>query len=158
MLVCPVNTFSTGSADACSPCTNGGHSQPGSSSCEKCDTGTCVRASEAKREKDALDLTLFARRYYDRAENDCFACPAGKFSTSGAQSLDGCEDCARGFVSREPGMGYCDPCTPGKHASADNAACTACEAGTYSGVAAFECEGCEAGKYVRAHPPSILPR
>ena len=77
MLVCPVNTFSTGSADACSPCTNGGHSQPGSSSCEKCDTGTCVRASEAKREKDALDLTLFARRYYDRAENDCFACLAG---------------------------------------------------------------------------------
>ncbi|GMI37858.1 hypothetical protein TeGR_g14131, partial [Tetraparma gracilis] len=125
MLVCPVNTFSTGSTDACSSCPKGGHSQPGSSSCEKCDTGT----------------------YYDQVENECFACPAGKFSTSGAQSLDGCEDCARGFVSREPGMGFCDPCTPGKHASSDNAACTACEAGTYSGVAAFECEGCEAGKY-----------
>ena len=48
MLVCPANTFSTGSADACSPCTNGGHSQPGSSSCEKCDTGTYVRTSEAE--------------------------------------------------------------------------------------------------------------
>ncbi|GMI20715.1 hypothetical protein TeGR_g3237, partial [Tetraparma gracilis] len=117
-LPCPEATYSATGASSLS-------AQPGFSSCEKCDTGT----------------------YYDRAENDCFACPAGKFSTSGAQSLDGCEDCARGFVSREPGMGYCDPCTPGKHVSAENAACTACEAGTYSGVAAFECEGCEAGKY-----------
>jgi hypothetical protein len=100
----------------------------GSSSCDKCDTGT----------------------YYDREEIDCFACPAGKFSTSGAQSLEGCEDCTSGFVSSEPGMGYCDACTPGKFASADNTTCTGCEAGKYSGVAASNCKNCDAGKYVRA--------
>jgi hypothetical protein len=121
---CPSNTFSIGATDACSACTGGSHSLPGASTCEKCGTGT----------------------YYDQPENECYKCPAGKFSTSGAQSLDGCEDCTRGFVGSEPGMGYCDPCTPGKRASADNATCTACDAGTYSGVAAFECEACEAGK------------
>ncbi|GMI30328.1 hypothetical protein TeGR_g14640 [Tetraparma gracilis] len=136
--LCSAGSYQNETAqDECKACPGGKlQADEGASLCNECPAGYfCPEGSKTTIE------------YYDRAANDCFACPAGKFSTSGAQSIDGCEDCTRGFVSREPGMGYCDPCTPGKHASADNAACTACEAGTYSGVAAFECEGCEAGKY-----------
>jgi hypothetical protein len=113
-------------------CAEGFFSNAGATSCESCGPGFYMHES--------VNLT-----------KSCLECVAGKYSKTGASSIEGCEDCALGFVSREPGMGYCDPCTPGKHASQDNAACTACEAGTYSGVAAFECDACEAGKYVLAH-------
>jgi hypothetical protein len=133
--LCAAGRYSVGSTDECSQCTDG-YSTEGSSYCEKCGTGT----------------------YYDAVAMTCSNCPAGRFSTSGAESIDGCDACQRGFVSEEAGLGFCDPCTPGKRALPDNTTCVACDAGKYSSVAAHECMSCEAGKCVHSREQTVVAR
>ena len=70
---CPVNTYSTGSADSCASCGTG-FSKKGSSSCERCGAGT----------------------YFNSTSNTCAECPAGTVSLTGARDVEGCEACERG--------------------------------------------------------------
>lgn len=91
--MCGTNTFSTGAADACTSCAEGGHSHPGSSSCITCAAGS----------------------YYDYPSNSCVGCPRGKYASTGVDSEADCSDCDRGFVSTTVGRGFCMPCSAGQY-------------------------------------------
>ncbi|GMH69413.1 hypothetical protein TrLO_g2906 [Triparma laevis f. longispina] len=125
--ICPKNTFSIGAADKFTECADGGHSNPGESSCEKCSTG----------------------KYFQEDENECKPCPKNTFSISGAADIDGCEDCSAGGHS-QPGSGYCDQCLTGKFYDEPSNDCKLCPAGTYTatgGVGLDDCKACEIGFY-----------
>jgi hypothetical protein len=129
--LCPKNTFTISGAtdiDSCTPCASGGHSKPGSGYCEQCLTGT----------------------YFEEDDNECYGCPLGKFSTTGANSLANCEPCDDGFVSNNAfGAGFCSPCPAGFFTNPAQTACLPCQPGSISGIAAKSCIACEKGKFAK---------
>ncbi|GMI13746.1 hypothetical protein TrLO_g2474, partial [Triparma laevis f. longispina] len=118
--ICPRNTFSIGAADECTVCADGGHSNPGDISCEKCSTG----------------------KYYNEPTNNCQLCPKNTFSISGATDINGCEDCPIGGHS-QPGAGYCDQCLTGKYYDEPINSCQLCPKNTFSVSGATDINGCE---------------
>jgi hypothetical protein len=75
---CTAGRYSTGSVDSCTSC-NTGFSNAGASKCEFCGPG------EYMHEKATSKV--------------CLKCVAGKYSDTGANSIEGCVPCDRGFVS-----------------------------------------------------------
>ncbi|GMH70768.1 hypothetical protein TL16_g05490 [Triparma laevis f. inornata] len=118
---CPANTFSIGASTTCTPCTDGGHSQPGSSACEKCSTG----------------------KYYDEVTTECELCPKNTYTLSGATSVSGCEGCPDGTHS-QPGAGYCEQCLTGKYYNETSSECEFCPKNTFSTSGASDINGCDA--------------
>ena len=119
---CPINTFSIGASDICSPCRNG-HAPVGSASCQTTPIG----------------------HYYKQETEEDIPCPPGTFS-SGAANITGCMQCEGGFISAL-GSGFCDVCEAGKISNKNNTLCEDCVTGKYSGVGASICTSCEASKY-----------
>ncbi|GMH86453.1 hypothetical protein TrVE_jg3945 [Triparma verrucosa] len=117
--MCLKNTFSIGAADDCTNCAEGGHSNPGESSCDQCLTG----------------------KYYDEPTNSCQLYPKNTFSISGATDINGCEDCPAGGHS-QPGSGYCDQCLTGKYYDEPTNSCQLCPKNTFSITGATDSNGC----------------
>ncbi|GMH59843.1 hypothetical protein TL16_g02912 [Triparma laevis f. inornata] len=134
---CPINTYSPGGQDLCGDCTlDGGHSQPGSASCDYCRPG----------------------QYFDAGLNQCGECQAGKKSEDGGVcvncgpgkysgiSSSFCLDCAGGTIPKPDvnDLG-CDSCIAGKSAAPGQDRCDLCDEGFVSEASAAFCNFCEAG-------------
>ena len=117
---CDINTFSTGAEDDCEAC-DGGHSGPGSSSCQQTQPG----------------------QYFNETLQQDVDCPLGKFSSTGAA----CVDCSDGFIATHNKSSHCSVCQPGTISNPANTECTECPLGHISGTAASECDQCEEGKF-----------
>jgi len=65
-----------------------------------------------------------------RCQTACTTCPAGTYSSAGANS--------------------CTPCPAGTYSTAGKSTCTTCPAGTTSGPGASACAPCPAGTYLSA--------
>merc|ERR1711871_1546686 len=95
---CPKNTASISGATDLSGCNAcqvevGEYAAPGSGYCSSCSSG----------------------KYYDETQNDCVACPSGKFTATGAIGVWQCATCQVGFYSSSPGASTCFTCDPGKY-------------------------------------------
>ncbi|GMI00563.1 hypothetical protein TrLO_g8323 [Triparma laevis f. longispina] len=119
IVACAKNTFSLGGTSVCSPCQDGGHSQPGSATCEQCLTS----------------------KYFDEPNERCDLCPKNTFATSGATNITGCTLCSPGGHSK-PGSGYCEQCLTGKYFDEPN---NECKLWYSNQTNAIECESCTAG-------------
>lgn len=78
--LCPKNTASISGASDLSGCDAcqvevGEYASPGSGYCSTCSSG----------------------KYYDEPQNDCVACPSGKFTATGAIGVWQCATCQVGF-------------------------------------------------------------
>ena len=87
---CTENTFTVGSSDTCTPCPTFAYSDPGSSTCSKCTTG----------------------QYFNETSRNCESYPSGKFSLSGATSIEFSDGYLEGYYSCEA-LGTVPPARPG---------------------------------------------
>lgn len=127
IVACAKNTFSLGGNSVCSPCQDGGHSQPGSATCEQCLTS----------------------KYFDEPNERCDLCPKNTFTTSGATNITGCTLCSPGGHSK-PGSGYCEQCLTGKYFDEPNNECKLCPKNTFSTSGATtpeDCTPCPSGSH-----------
>jgi len=121
---CAMNYFSTGAADDCQTC-DGGHSDPGSSSCVDTAPG----------------------HFYDGTTDQ--QCVAGKFSASGAAEESGCVECSSGKFSAAAAA-YCNTAGAGKMISKVlglRVGLEDCGANTFSTGANDVCEVCDEGSH-----------
>ena len=138
---CEENFFSTGAADICSVCGNGGHSKAGEASCSFCEPGTFYSASEAT----------------------CLPCAPGRYSTTGAPSESGCEVCEGAGKYSSSGSSYCaivkagyrvlgdrtgvEQCQKNTYSVGGADTCTDCPTEAHSSIGAYNCEVCNTGRY-----------
>ena len=132
--------------DSCVSCGTG-FSNAGASKCEYCRPGEYMHMEEATSEKS------------------CLKCVAGKYSETGAGSIEGCFTCGVGEYSSE-GTGFCSTvrageevvkegelrvraasCTAGRYSTGSVDSCTSCGTG-FSNAGASKCEYCGPGEYM----------
>ncbi|GMH61642.1 hypothetical protein TrST_g9108 [Triparma strigata] len=120
VIECPKNTLSIGAADDCTPCSPGGHSQPGSSACEQCSSG----------------------KYFEEDGNKCELCPKNTFTILGGTNFSNCEQCPVGAYSLA-GSGYCQACPQHMEFSEVDGECVCLASFTRVGVATCTCKAGE---------------
>jgi hypothetical protein len=122
---CIAGRYSTGSADSCTSCGTG-FSNEGASKCEYCGPGKYMHEEATTKE--------------------CLGCVAGKYSETGASSIEGCFTCGAGEYSSE-GAGFCITVEAGKEVVKDGEglriATSDCPAGRYNAGSNDECFNCE---------------
>ena len=123
---CPINTFSVGSSDSCTACPDGGHSNPGASSCDNCGRG----------------------EYYEASSNTCQLCPASTYTETGEAVIEDCIQCDGEGEFSEDGAGYCKVAPIGTKPTADRTAVEPCPMNTFSVGGTTECEVCVGGHSV----------
>jgi hypothetical protein len=141
---CTAGRYSTGSVDSCTSCGTG-FSNVGASRCEYCGPGEYMHEEATTKE--------------------CLGCEAGKYSETGASSIEGCFSCNTGKYS-VVGSGYCATveageevvkdgelrvgaasCTAGRYSTGSADSCTSCGTG-FSNAGASKCEYCGPGEYM----------
>ena len=128
-----MNTYSIGAANECSDCPEGGHSDPGSPTCETCGPGL----------------------YYDESTSFCAPCPSSTFSSSGAASLDDCVACSGPGEWSDAGAAYCSTAKAGSMPNANRTGEEPCPKNTYSVGAEDRCAACaELGPSHHSEPGS----
>ncbi|GMH88795.1 hypothetical protein TrVE_jg431 [Triparma verrucosa] len=158
IIECPKNTFSLGATSVCSPCLEGGHSNPGSAACEKCETGKyfyepsyeCVVCAVGKASSGGSDSCdeCTARTYSEGGFNDCKSCDENAFSEEGSISCAPCGQymifngakcvCDDTFITVD---GKCT-CAAGKTLS--NRKCASCEDGHFKNhIGTGSCDICD---------------
>jgi len=118
---CGVNTYSTGASDTCTTCPDGGHSGAGASS--------CVSTPPGQYWSGTADVN----------------CPAGKYSESGASSMDGCVPCDGPGQFSPTGSSYCSVAGAGQVPTGDRKSSTSCPKNHFSTGAVNSCTPCTNG-------------
>lgn len=170
---CPANTFTStnNTAAACTNCTRGYDSPPGSSNCTLCAPGkyspaagvACVACPQGQTTFTAgafaCQRTVDPCRVNNgncsrtpasfstctivvNATRNCTACNPGFGSPTTASGYSNCTACKPGFASSGPSN--CQPCRPGSFAGATGSAnCSMCGPGTFSNTTgASTCIAC----------------
>ena len=139
--MCPPGTYKISTSNR-----RDGNNIPGDIKCIECPVGSKCSTSGQVSQCEAGTYQPFIRSV------DCFICPNGTYSITGASR---CEICPAGTAS-DQSSARCEPCDPGTYSVAGDVSCRDCPPGTYSpGGGMSSCMPCLPGSYNDEYGASI---